>query len=407
MADQNQNPLTPEEFEDKIEDIVNDPNKDFGDVIEEVGEALREQADLRFNDLPDLDLDLEDDFDTSSSGADTATPVDNDASAPTLEDVEKEIDDLYEWSQKDKSPADTAAPADTADVTAEPDRAPTADVTGDPETATYGYPTESSTEPTVTPAAAGDTSEPTATPAAGGTEPENMTGTTGPDLNAATGVEGDIDYFSPRDVDGDGNIDLAHSRVDGIDTITHYGDDGSITLVEQDLDDNGTYETAAAAREDGTLRIVSDLDDDGAPDQAAFYDQTSGAAVRTDHLVDGQITDTQLDYDGNGIQEVHLVDTDGDGRFDTAIVDTDADGIVNSTFVDTDGDGDFDLKTDDTDNDGAPDTFTTANMTGPDVLGSIETFEEMIPADDMYHAQAQTEDYSYPPVAEEVPSDLA
>ena len=258
---------------------------------------------------------------------------------------------------------------------------PSPNLTGDPREATY----------TTAPIAGGQ--QPTAAadpgPAGTATAPD-LTTTTTTDLGAA----GDTDptagaggeYYSPRDVDGDGDVDLIHTRIEGIDTITHIDEDGSITLVEQDTDGNGTYETGIAPTATG-IRLAEDLDDDGTVDLATHLDPATGAPVRQDVIEDGRITDTRLDTTADGNPDVHLIDSNGDGRFDTALLDTDLDGVTNDTLVDTNGDGTFDLRTADTDNDGTQESFDTAT---DGHLGSIEQFEALIPAEDHYHEQAGT-----------------
>ncbi|MHA4854541.1 hypothetical protein L1080_034175 [Rhodococcus sp. MSC1_016] len=268
-------------------------------------------------------------------------------------------------------------------------------LTGNPQDATYTTaPTPGSGQPP-----AGDP-----TPTAAPTNPETSGDTdlgagTAPDPGPGTVAGGE--YSSPRDVDGDGLVDLIHSRVEGVETITHIDEDGAITLVEQDTDGNGTYETGIAPTSGG-VRLAEDLDDDGTVDLATHLDSATGAPVRQDVIEGGLITDTQFDTNADGNPDLHLIDSNGDGRFDTAALDTDADGITNDTLVDTNGDGTFDLGTTDTDNDGSQETFDTAT---DGHLGSIEQFEALIPTEDHYHEQAGT--YPGETPAEPTPTDLA
>lgn len=272
---------------------------------------------------------------------------------------------------------------------------PSPNLTGDPQDATY----------TTTAPAASEQPPVAADPVGAGTAPGPIaddtdpgTGTAGEtDLGAGTGGE----YYSPRDVDGDGNVDLIHTRIEGVETITHIDEDGSITLVEQDTDGNGTYETGIAPTATG-IRLAEDLDDDGTVDLATHLDPTTGAPLRQDVIEDGRITDTRLDTTADGNPDVHLIDSNGDGRFDTALLDTDLDGITNDTLVDTNGDGTFDLRTADTDNDGTQESFDTAT---DGHLGSIEQFEALIPAEDHYHEQADT--YPTETPADQTATDLA
>ncbi|EME22909.1 prolipoprotein diacylglyceryl transferase [Rhodococcus triatomae] len=194
-------------------------------------------------------------------------------------------------------------------------------------------------------------------------------------------------YYSPRDVDADGNVDVVYSTVDGVDTVTHLDDDGNVTLTERDVDGNGTYEEAwTGVREDGTVRVAEDRDDDGDVDLATFIDPETGNPVRQDVIDGSQITETLLDTDGDGAPDTHLIDTDGDGRFDTVELDTDADGLVNEILEDTDGDGAFDVYTADADSNGDLETYVTADE-APEGLGNVSTYESNFPADDHYQDQ--------------------
>ncbi|MGO4205172.1 hypothetical protein AB4Z09_26235 [Rhodococcus sp. TAF43] len=381
------------EYEAKLNDIANDPDLTLTEKLDDIGDAMKEE-------FEEIGLDTTADADTttgaeeSATTASTTTATENSpageasATADVVGDSDlsltERIDEIY------NSLNDTTATTATGTAPAG-DAASTADVVGDPATATY------SSAP-----AAG-----TSTPSAAETVEDPATSGPASDLTTAVGVDGNVDYYSPRDVDRDGSVDLAHSRVDGIDTITHYNDDdGSITLVEQDTDHNGTYETAAAVRPDGTVRIAEDSDDDGQVDLATYYDPTTVQPVRQDEFDgSGRITASKIDSDGDGQPDVYLIDTDGDGRFDTVDLDTDADAITNDTLIDTDGDGRFDLSLSDTDGDGSQETYRTAATSGDGTLGDISTYESLIPADDSYHTQAGTDTYE-PPVVDEVPGDL-
>ncbi len=342
------------EYMAKLNDIANDPDLTVTEKLDEIDKAKNEE-------LSELGLGTTADADTTTGAEESAT-----ATGATT--------------------ATETAPAGESSATA--------DVVGDPATASYSS------------APAAGTVAPEAGIPAQAVEDPAAASAPASDLNPAVGVYGNVDYLSPRDVDGDGRVDLAHSRVDGVDTITHYGEDGSITLVEQDMDHNGTYETAAAVRPDGTIRIAEDTDDDGQVDLATYYDPTTAQRVRQDEFDGaGRITASKFDSDGDGEPDVFLIDTDGDGRFDTADLDTDADNITNDTLVDTDGDGRFDLSLSDADGDGSQETYRTAATSGDGALGDISTYESLIPADDSYHTQAGTDAYE-PPVVDEVPGDL-
>jgi hypothetical protein len=303
----------------------------------------------------------------STDSAEYEAKLDAIAGDPTLSAEEKAdaITNAMEEEMNEISAATTTSDdVDTTPVPAASSAASSPEVTADPSTATYGD----------TAANASESVPPAEAPAAS-------------TVNETIGVNGQVDYVSPRDVDGDGLVDLTHSRVDGIDTTTHYEEDGTITLIEQDTDSNGTYETAVAQQSDGSIRIAEDLDDDGTVDLATFHDPVSGAPVRQDTIEGNAITETLLDVNGDGDADVLLIDSNGDGRFDTAMLDSDADGRVNATLVDTDGDGRFDLGQLDSNGDGDYDTVATSADTD---LGSIESLESTIPADDNYHAQAGT-----------------
>ncbi|WP_209205497.1 hypothetical protein [Rhodococcus sp. 1R11] len=312
------------EYDAKLDAITNDPNASYEDKADAISQAIDDELD-----------------EISSATEVTADPS---YSAP-------------DYSAPDYSAPDSAT-------------APTTEVTADPSTATYG-------EPAATPIASA-TPAPAPAPAPA---PETST------VNDEIGVSGNVDYVSPRDVDGDGLVDLTHSRVDGIDTITHYDEDGSITLIEQDTDSNGTYETAAAQQPDGTVRIAEDLDDDGDVDLATFHDPVSGAPVRQDTIEGSAITETLLDTDGDGHADTRLIDSNGDGQFDAALVDTDGDSYTNASLVDTDADGQFDLASVDTDGDGTLDTVVTGAEAD---LSSVESLEASISAGEDHHDPAGT-----------------
>ena len=299
----------------------------------------------------------------STDSAEYKAKLDAIANDPTMS-VEEKADAITNAMEEEMN--EISAATDTSDdkETAPEAAASSAEVTADPSTASYGD----------TVATAPESVPPAEAPAAS-------------TVNEAIGVDGQVDYVSPRDVDGDGLVDLTHSRVDGIDTTTHYNEDGTITLIEQDTDSNGTYETAAAQQSDGTIRVAEDLDDDGDVDLATFHDPVSGAPVRQDTIEGGAITETLIDSNSDGQVDVVLIDSNGDGRFDTAMLDSDADGRVEATLVDTDGDGRFDLGQLDSNADGDYDTVATSADTD---LGTIESLESAIPTDDNYHAQAGT-----------------
>ncbi|MFE3289417.1 FG-GAP repeat domain-containing protein [Rhodococcus sp. NPDC059234] len=354
------------EYEAELTDIAADPNLSPDEKLDAIGDAVSAEIDEIMGAAPAPAPSAPSITDTDT--ADTA-PEETTVTEPTAT-VEDRLDAIDATAEELSNIG--------ADATAG------SDVVGDPATATYG---------TATP----DTvAEPVSEPAPAATEP----------APTATGLEGNVDYYSPRDVDRDGNVDVIHARVDGVDTIAHVDDEGNVTLVEQDTDHNGTYETATAVRADGTVRIAEDKDDDGDVDLVTYHDPATGQPVRQDEIDGARITASQFDTDGDGRPDVHLVDSDGNGRFDTAAVDTDGDGVVNATLIDTDGDGKFDLVTSDNDNDGSQESYLTSGENGVGSLGDISTYESLIPADDSYHTQAGTDAYE-PPVVDELPADLA
>lgn len=361
------------EYESELNAIVTDPNLTVEEKLDAISDAAGDELD-----------DIANAHDaTATATAPEETPVTDPTT--TVDDrlaaIDATIDDL-------SSIGADAPPAGS-------------DVIGDPATASYS----TTTAPINEPAPAAEPTQPA--PAADTTAaPAEVPAEAPSEVNEAVGVSGNVDYYSPRDVDRDGKVDLAHSRVDGVDTITHYAEDGAITLVEQDADFNGTYETAAAVRADGTVRIAEDSDDDGDVDLVTYYDPATSQPVRQDAIDGARITDSKFDTDGDAQPDVHLVDSDGDGRFDSVAVDSDADGIVNETLVDTDGDGAFDLISSDDDNDGTQESYLTSAENGVGSLGDISTYESLIPADDSYHTQAGTDSYE-PPTVDEVPGDLA
>ncbi|MET4610635.1 hypothetical protein ABIC28_001613 [Rhodococcus sp. PvR044] len=358
------------EFEEKLDDIANDPSLTVPERIEAMGEATRDEIDSI-----SAGTGLDATSDTAPTDSDSTVSV-----GDALDEIDATIEDLESIGSNDiPEPTDTSAP-ETAPADS--------DVIGDPDSATYSAdPSEPITDPTTTAPAS------------------SMSGGVS-EANPAIGVTGTVDYYSPRDVDRDGTVDITHSRVDGVDTITHYDQDGNITLVEQDSDHNGTYDSAVSSRADGTIRLAEDRDDDGAVDLVTYGDQATGLRTRQDVIENGKITDSRFDTDGDGQPDVYLVDTDGNGRFDTAMLDTDADAITNETLVDTDGDGRFDLSSLDADNDGSQESIFTAGGADAGGLGDISTYESLIPADDSYHAQADADTYE-PPAVHEAPGDLA
>jgi len=366
------------EYEAKLDSIANDPNTSTADKADAITQAIDDELD-EISSATEVTADP----DYSAPSSTPTAPM----TEPPADSVTPTTDTTTTYTTTTPPAAEpgatSAAPSTSpsATTTDTAPASPTTEVTADPSTATFGDPATTTSAP-ATPAPA-----PTADSTAAA-ETEAPAGAGYPaTVNDEIGVSGNVDYLSPRDVDGDGLVDLTHSRVDGIDTITHYDADGAITLIEQDTDHNGTYETGAAQQTDGTIRIAEDLDDDGEVDLATFHNPITGDPVRQDTIEDNAITETLLDTDGDGHADTRLIDSNGDGQFDTALVDTDGDGYTNATLVDTDTDGQFDLASVDTDNDGTLDTVVTGAEAD---LSSIESLESSISAGEDYHDQPGT-----------------
>lgn len=370
------------EYVDELDAIANDPTLTDAEKQDAIDTAIQDEL---------AELSAADTVTATEAGVDAATA---NLTGPTATAIPEETTVTEPTTVSDPTTADLNERLDNLDAAIDDLELPNADVVGDPTTASYGTTTAASA-PAAEPA---PVTEPA--PVA---EPASAAATTAE--NASIGVDGNVDYYSPRDVDRDGNVDVIHSRVDGVDTITHVDDNGEITLVEQDLDFNGTYETAAAARPGGTVRVAEDTDDDGDVDLATFYNET-GERFRQDNIDGARITETKLDTDGDGDQDVQLIDTDGDGRFDTASLDTDSDGYTNEELIDVDGDGRFDVRVADDNGDGTLES-TLVDTVGDGCLGDISTYESLIPADDGYHTQAGTDVYEAPATDSAVTGDLA
>ena len=203
----------------------------------------------------------------------------------------------------------------------------------------------------------------------------------------------DFDYFSPRDVDNDGNNDVIHTRTfDGQVQVHHLDDNGEVILTEIDIDSDGILETTVRSLDDTTAVMHQDTDGDGQADTAKVFDTQTNTTLHQDLIEDGVVVHSIVDADGDGIPDVELFDTDRDGTFDAVAVDSDKDGIPNSVFADTDGDGKLDLAKSDVDNtDGILETTVTAEDLGSDSFGSISDFADMVeyPAEGSSEAPAE------------------
>lgn len=191
-------------------------------------------------------------------------------------------------------------------------------------------------------------------------------------------------YFSPRDNDGDGTAETIHAiEHDGTANIFHLNEDGDVVLQEIDSDGDGTYDAQKAPVDEETVAFGIDTDGDGVMDTLSYADKETNQTIQQDtYNEEGQIVETRIDADGDGITDVILRDTDGDGNFDEISLDTDKDGFVNTRMVDTDGDGQIDEMHHDADNtDGVLETtFTNDDYAGG--LGSIDEYTDLIPFTD-------------------------
>ncbi|MDJ0362250.1 hypothetical protein [Rhodococcus sp. H29-C3] len=264
-------------------------------------------------------------------------------------------------------------------VTSAPDAVP-GDVTGDPLSASYGTATAPAEEPVTlnsgdtTGDATGDvTGDPLSasygTSSAPVEEPVTATDSYSAqapivDLNDTVGVAGEVE------------LEAVYSKVDGISTITQYDDDGNIVLVQQDTDDNYSYESTAE-QANGMTKVSVDLDGDYHDDQVTYLDNATGQILQQDILVDGHVTQTMVDTNSDGHPDVALIDTTGDGYLDTVEADTDGDQITNTVMVDVDGDGMFDEGAADLDNNISLET----TVTSADVeLGSMADLQALLPS---------------------------
>jgi hypothetical protein len=172
-----------------------------------------------------------------------------------------------------------------------------------------------------------------------------------------------------RDVDFDGSVDVIHSTdAAGNQVITHVDEAGQVTLVEQDSDGNGTFDTVYAPQSDGAFLKGTDSDGDGEIDMVGHYDET-GQPERVDVLEDGLVVESTFDSDGDGEPDTLIADSDRDGVVDTIAVDTDGDGYIDTVSADTDGDGTPDTVSVDLDGDGEVDFEVTpdADSHGPGI----------------------------------------
>ena len=133
---------------------------------------------------------------------------------------------------------------------------------------------------------------------------------------------------------------------------------------------------------DGTVRVATDLDDDGNVDAKGILD-AQGNVVQADAIADGVVREYYRDTNGDVHLDTTLVDSTGVGQFDTLILDSDGDDVPNTVLVDTDSDGIFDLKMEDT-NDGILDEVTTGSQGFvAEHDGTFDAPAESLPGDDL------------------------
>jgi len=185
----------------------------------------------------------------------------------------------------------------------------------------------------------------------------------------------DFGYLSARDIDGDGTNDLIHGvDHDGNAHIFHLDGKGDITLEEMDTDGDGTFETQRQMVDENTVAYNVDTDNDGAADTVAYVDATTNNTFQQDLIEDGQVVESRVDLDADGVTDVVYKDNDGDGVVDEITLDTDGDGYINTKLVDLDGDGMIDEIHSDVDNtDGVLETVIETNEYAGG-LGSINDY---------------------------------
>ncbi|WP_075724499.1 hypothetical protein [Corynebacterium aquilae] len=189
----------------------------------------------------------------------------------------------------------------------------------------------------------------------------------------------DYDYYSIRDLDGDGENDSIVTRKDDI-TETHHLEDDQVVSIEADLNDDGIAETLATVHDENTIRLIQDTTLDGTSDREVFIDKATGKTIEEINYTENGAASVLADTDGDGIVDLEIQDTDGDGVMDTIAVDSDADGHVNSIYRDVDGDGTIDQLDTDLDNtDGILETTLTTDNLDAGNLGTVDEFMSQLP----------------------------
>ena len=143
--------------------------------------------------------------------------------------------------------------------------------------------------------------------------------TGGPFTGRSDGVLGEAGYadqgVSLRDLDGDGDLDIAVACLDGEDRLLLNGPGAAFTLSSETLP-GGSGPTVHLA--------WGDLDNDGAPDLYAAREDAANAVLRNDGT--GTFTDVSFGdvADAGTASGASWIDTNGDGRLDLHLVNTDA-----------------------------------------------------------------------------------
>lgn len=190
----------------------------------------------------------------------------------------------------------------------------------------------------------------------------------------------DFDYFSRRDVDGDGKADVVHAvKEDGTTYQYHLDAKGEVILTEADEDGDSRYEVSYHELNESDVEAKIDTDGDGEVDVVRFFDKSTEKTFQEDSIEDGKVIHSQVDLDGDGVNDFELLDTNRDGEFDTVAIDSDKDSIPNALYRDNDGDGSFDEGLVDVDNsDGILETRFDASDYSDGSLGNLDSYTDLI-----------------------------
>lgn len=185
----------------------------------------------------------------------------------------------------------------------------------------------------------------TTTPDTTGTAPTEAYD--GKGLTAADVPEG-MTISSQVDIDGDGDVDVAHLADGQGGNVNVYLDQrGDVILAESDTNTDGVIDTLTYQDEDGLILQETDANQDGRSDYRTAMDE-QGNTVRLDVFNEAGTAVAASVYDTNadGIPDLATADLDGDGVMESALYDTDHDGVADTVLSDTDGDGVADTSSD-------------------------------------------------------------